>query len=148
MLPNEQQLLRLKHLEIYVSPTGDDANVGTQEKPLASLARARDAVRQLKAENPGEDITVFLRGGVYRLTEPVVFTLADFGGAGQTITYAAFPGETPILCSDVPITSWKKLESYPDQLPQAVDRDAKIFDIQPPLEMAKCFLEAVRFLCS
>lgn len=106
-------------VEIYVAPTGDDANPGTKQKPFATLARARDAVRQQKTESAKEDVTVFLRGGVYRLTETVVFTLADSGGAGQRITYAAFPGETPIICSDVPITGWKKLESDPDQLPKA-----------------------------
>ena len=31
-------------IEIYVSPVGDDASAGTQQKPLASLARARDTV--------------------------------------------------------------------------------------------------------
>ena len=99
-------------VEIYIAPAGDDANPGTKQKPFATLARARDAVRQQKTENPKRDVTVFLRGGVYRLTNTVVFTLADSGGAGQKITYAAFPGETPIICSDVPITGWKKLESY------------------------------------
>jgi len=106
-------------VEIYVAPTGDDANPGTKQKPFATLARARDAVRQQKTESAKEDVTVFLRGGVYRLTETVVFGLADSGGAGQRITYAAFPGETPIICSDVPITGFKKLESDPDQLPKA-----------------------------
>jgi triacylglycerol esterase/lipase EstA (alpha/beta hydrolase family) len=33
--------------ELYVSPTGDDANSGTREKPLATLAGARDALRKL-----------------------------------------------------------------------------------------------------
>ena len=94
-------------IEIYVSPVGDDANAGTQQKPLASLARARDVVRQQKAEHPKEDVTVFLRGGVYRLTEPVVFTLADSGSAGlrfysgdvrgsiiqRNVSYSCEPGQ-------------------------------------------------------
>ena len=35
--------------DFYVSPAGDDANPGTREQPFASLARAREAVRQAKA---------------------------------------------------------------------------------------------------
>ena len=38
----------------YVAVDGDDANPGTIEKPFLTLARARDAVRELKAQ--GEPI--------------------------------------------------------------------------------------------
>ena len=32
--------------DFYVAPDGDDANPGTAEKPFATLARARNAVRE------------------------------------------------------------------------------------------------------
>ena len=68
--------------DLYVSPTGSDANVGTQEKPLATLQRARDAIRELKAAGPlREPVTVWLRGGVHELSRPIVFTPADSGAA-------------------------------------------------------------------
>jgi len=105
--------------EFYVAPNGDDANPGTKQQPFASLTRARDAVRQFKKANSTEDIVVLLRGGVYRLTETVVFTLEDSGSPDQTITYAAYPGETPVLSAGVPVTQWKKLSSYPQELPQS-----------------------------
>lgn len=94
--------------EFFVSPTGDDAQPGTQAQPFATLARARAAVRDLpRAEGLlGEPVRVILRGGTYLLDEPLVFTAED-GDAAQTVTYAAFPGETPVLSGGTPITGWQ-----------------------------------------
>jgi hypothetical protein len=90
-----------------VAVDGDDANPGTKSKPLATLSRARDAVRE--AKKAGESITVYLRGGEYRLTKTVVFSPADSAPEGCTITYAAFPGEKVVIGSGVAVTGWKKL---------------------------------------
>ena len=121
--------------EFYVAPNGSDANPGTKQKPFVSLAHARDAVRKFKTANPKEDVTVLLRGGVYPLQETVVFTLADSGGPDQRITYAAYPGEKPIICSDVSITGWKKLETYPNQMPQAARGKVWVADVSCLREM-------------
>lgn len=62
----------------YVAPTGDDDAPGTQAKPLASLARARDAVRALRRDGKTVGpITVLVRGGTYFLREPLVFSPED-----------------------------------------------------------------------
>ncbi len=103
---------------IYVSPTGDDSNPGTKEKPFATITRTRDAVRGLKKNDVTENITVFLRGGTYQLKETVVFTIEDSGNSGQTITYAAYPGETPVISSGVPVTEWEKPQVFPEGLPE------------------------------
>ena len=50
---------------IHVSPTGDDRNAGTEVRPFATLARARDEIRQRTAERP---INVIIHGGTYRQT--------------------------------------------------------------------------------
>ena len=34
---------------LYVSPSGDDANPGTEDRPFATLQRARDEIRRIKA---------------------------------------------------------------------------------------------------
>ncbi len=60
--------------DLYVSPTGNDANIGTRDKPLASLAAARDAVRKLAGR---EAVTVHVADGVYYLPETLEFTAAD-----------------------------------------------------------------------
>jgi hypothetical protein len=57
-------------IDIFVAPGGDDANAGTQDKPLATITKARDAVRQLIAAGLKSDVHVYLCAGVYRLKEP------------------------------------------------------------------------------
>lgn len=94
--------------DFVVSPEGNDDWVGTLDQPFASLERARAAVRTLDRE---KDIVVLLREGYYRLDGTVVFGIEDSAPEGHTITYAAHPGETPILGSGVPISSWEKVES-------------------------------------
>ena len=83
--------------DFVVSPTGDDAAAGTAAKPFATLARARDAVRKRIAAGLKADVVVLVRSGTYRLTEPVSFGPADSPGKGHTVTYAAWPGDKPIL---------------------------------------------------
>jgi len=40
--------------DFYVAPYGDDNNPGTEQKPFATLARARDAVCELKKKKTKE----------------------------------------------------------------------------------------------
>ena len=71
---------------LYVSPKGDDAAIGSEEKPLASLDGARRRVRQLRVRGVKEEITVLFEDGVYPLKEPVRFTPLDSGAEqGRTV---------------------------------------------------------------
>ena len=96
-------------VRLYVSPSGNDADPGTEQRPFATPQRARDAVRELKKTHPKTNITVLFRGGVYRLTDTLVFSLEDSGSPGQTITYTAYPGEKVILSGAVPAVSYTHL---------------------------------------
>ena len=107
----------LKAADFYVSPTGNDTNPGTKGKPFATLPRARDAVREQKQHKPARNYTVWLRGGVYALSETLVFSLEDSAAAYHTMTNAAYPGETPILSSGVPLRNWQRLDKAPQNLP-------------------------------
>ncbi len=94
----------------YVAPGGDDGNVGTKGSPFATLGRARDAVREVKA---GEGlavggITVWLRGGRYILREPFVLGPQDSGTADGPVVYAAYGDEQPVLCGGERISGWKE----------------------------------------
>jgi len=99
---------------LYVAPGGDDGNVGSLASPLRTLAGARDRVRTLRG-TPG-DILVAFRGGKYLIDETVVLGPGDGGSAGQSVTYAAYPGETPVFTSLVPVTGWT---SYKGSIMQA-----------------------------
>jgi hypothetical protein len=105
--------------EFYVSPEGKDSWSGRAAKPtadgadgpLATLAAARDAIRRLKAQGAlREPVKVMVGGGVYRLTEPLVFTPEDSGTPAAPISYMAVPGQKPVLSGGVPITGWQKAD--------------------------------------
>ena len=76
--------------EFVVATTGSDENPGTEAKPFATLARARDAVRKQNADGKRQaTVTVLVRGGNYVLKDCLVFGPEDSGTAEQRIVYAA-----------------------------------------------------------
>ena len=79
----------------YVAPGGDDTNPGTVARPWRTLHKA--------AQTLAAGDTVYIRAGTYR--ERVV--PARSGSDGNPITYAAYQGETPILCGGKRITGWR-----------------------------------------
>jgi hypothetical protein len=93
--------------DFVVSPQGDDAGPGTAQKPFASLDRARRAVREKVRAGLAADVAVLLRGGTYRLAGPVEFGPEDGGTPEHGVTFAAWPGERPVLSGGRPITTWK-----------------------------------------
>lgn len=120
-------LIHANAADFYLSPQGKDSNPGTKNSPFATLERTRDAVRELKAQ-ANKDITVQIRGGHYNLSQTVVFGLKD-SSQNATITYEAFPGETPIFNSDLDLTHWKKLEIPPSALPRAAHGKVWVADL-------------------
>jgi len=91
----------------HVAPNGNDDNPGTETAPFASLSQARDAVRAPIRDGLEHDVTVLVRGGTYCLDEPLTFGLGDSPPADHTVTYAAYPGETPVLSGGRAVTGWK-----------------------------------------
>lgn len=72
----------------------------------------------------GKDILVLIRQGFYTLTETLIFTPEDGGERVETnlpsgafewhhirdnyVTYAAYPGEKPVISGATSVTNWKK----------------------------------------
>ena len=72
----------------------------------------------------GKDILVYIRNGNYFLKEPLIFESQDGGERVETnlptgafeyhklrdhyVTWAAFPGERPVISGGVPVSEWKK----------------------------------------
>jgi hypothetical protein len=92
--------------DFYVAVNGDDANPGTKSKPFATVARARDAVRQIHKATPqlAKPIMVFIGGGFYSLKEPLVFTPEDY-----STMYFANPNDEAILSGGQFITGWREI---------------------------------------
>ena len=108
---------------LYVSPDGSDSNDGSFEHPFATITAARDAVRQMNSDM-SSDITVYLRGGDYRITEPIVFDTRDSATNGCHINYKAYEDEVPVINGATQVTGWTK---FNDKLYSApLDRDYKL----------------------
>lgn len=116
-------------VRLFVSPHGNDRwsgrlaapNKAGNDGPFATVDRARREVRRLKVNGElPRAVRVVLRGGRYPLRRPLVFTAKDSGspplmgdwqkviGPPRDITYAAYPGEQPILSGGRQITGWRE----------------------------------------
>ncbi len=94
--------------DFYVSPDGSDKNQGTIKKPFATISKARDVVREITRDGLKKDVTVLIRGGTYQLKETLTFWQEDSGSPEHSITYAAYPGEKPIISGGKTITGWQE----------------------------------------
>src|SRR2546426_5045850 len=80
--------------DFWVSVAGNDGDAGTNEKPFATLERARDAIREAKKAGPFDAATtVWLRGGVYRIGRTFALDAQDSGAAEAPVVYRSAPGE-------------------------------------------------------
>ena len=112
---NEAQLQQVEDAAFFVSPGGNDVWSGTlpepnpdgSDGPLATLAAARDVVRDArKGQWRGRAVTVLMRGGVYELESPVRFGPRDSGDQDKPVTYSAYPGERPVVSGGIRVRGW------------------------------------------
>src|SRR5579872_2895896 len=120
-------------LAVYASPTGTDSNPGTYQQPL-SLSGAQAWVRA-NDQNMTEDLTVYLEGGLYRLSAPLELGPLDSGTNGFNVVWTAAPGETPIIGGSEQVTGW--VESDPT-------RDLWSAPLPPGLQTAQLYVNGVR----
>ena len=110
--------------DFFVAVHGDDANPGTRDKPFATVARARDAVRQLKKAEPqrNKPFEVFIGGGFYSLKEPLVFAPEDSRGDSifAPVVYFGNPDDEAIMSGGQLITGWREVSPgrWEAQLPE------------------------------
>jgi hypothetical protein len=100
-------------------------NAAESDGPFATIRRARDAIRERKSSAGGlpGPVTVAIRGGTYRIEEPLVFTPEDSGTAEAPVTYAAYEDETPVVSGGREIGPWKTGDGdvWTIDLPSVVD---------------------------
>ncbi len=75
--------------DIYVAVDGKDTNPGTLSKPVATFARAKELVRELK-KTATREIVVAFKAGNYGVLEGLVFTAEDGGSSDVPIRYTAY----------------------------------------------------------
>ena len=84
-------------LKLFVAPDGNDewsgrrAGPGRNDGPFATLERARDEIRKVKAQSglPQGGAIVELLAGVYELAAPFALTAEDSGDEASPIVYRA-----------------------------------------------------------
>lgn len=112
----EAQRQQVQAAAFFVSPAGNDAwsgqlpepNAEGSDGPLATLAAARDVVRDAKQNQwRGRPVTVLLRQGTYELESPLRFGPLDSGSSDTPVTYAAYPGERPVVSGGTRVTGWR-----------------------------------------
>ncbi len=74
---------------VYVSKDGSDSGSGTQESPLATIAGARDFIRNNRSSLAG-GVTVYIEEGDYYQSETLTFTDQDSGSEDFPIVYKAY----------------------------------------------------------
>src|SRR5688572_12384505 len=110
-----------KSFTFYVATNGNDGWSGAPENPaldgrdgpLATLPAALKAVRSARQnlKQTFDRATIFLRGGTYFITEPIVLGPEDSGrSADQPFMVAAYRSERPVLSGGRRITGWDKVE--------------------------------------
>lgn len=79
--------------DIYVSTNGNDQNIGTKDKPVATLEGARDLIRQYKAtyDLRKGGITVWIGSGQYDQNKPFILNEHDSGEPGAPIVWRNLP---------------------------------------------------------
>ncbi len=123
---------------IYVSTQGDDSWDGkyienidkTKHGPFRTIQRAKDEVQHIATG----DIHIVIRGGLYHLTDSVVFGIADGGDTNKKITYENYKGEEPIFTSAIKVEKWTKTDDI-DNLPQ--QSKGRVWKAQFPIGVEK-----------
>ena len=142
---------RLSNEEVlYVSSHGNDAwsgrlpepNAAKSDGPLATITRARDAIRSMRAgKGLAKPVIVYVRGGVYTLSTPLEFLPEDSGTAKSPITYASYPGENVVLSGGRTISGMTQPRSSPaglgssgsgNQAAAAVDIHSRLWTVEVP----------------
>ena len=95
-------------MRLYVAPEGNDANVGSIDKPLQTFEGARKATRAARMAYPTKKMTVFFKGGVYPMEQTVRLSAEDSGSERAPVIYKAVEGETPIFTGGKKLQQWRK----------------------------------------
>jgi len=108
-------------LILHVAPDGNDSHSGRfarptadgRDGPLASLAGARDRLRELRAKTGRLEapVRVQLADGTYGIAKTLLFEPVDSGTAECPVTYEAAKGARPVISGARVITGWKRAKS-------------------------------------
>jgi hypothetical protein len=102
-------------------PAHREVNPPLRRATPADAAGLPAKIRDLRRDpmlHPGEPQHLVLRGGIYPLTAPLVFSGGDADANNGPLIIEAAPGEHPVLSGGVEINGWKKLTKKNSGLPE------------------------------
>jgi hypothetical protein len=94
---------------VFVSPKGNDSNDGAATSPVATLTRARDRVRAMKAAGTTGAIGVAILPGEYRVTGPLVLSQQDSGTPENPVVYQAVQTGKAIFYGGTRLTGFRRV---------------------------------------
>jgi len=138
-------------IEVYVSVAGDDSADGSISTPLATIPAAVEEVRRLRRSGTTDPAVISLRGGRHQLDQTLILGIEDgyaspaepadpedYGAGPITrpalLTFAAYPGEEPVVSGGIPVTGWKRPKMAPAELPSSAAGKVWVADMPETLE--------------
>lgn len=114
-------------MEFFVATDGDDSNAGTIEAPFKTLEGARNAIRKIKTSQglPDGNITVYIRGGYYQLTQGFRLESRDSGNENCTISYCAYGDEDVVVSGGIKLDTSKFKKVSGEMKDRLRDKTAK-----------------------
>lgn len=99
--------------EIWVSPTGNDENPGSKEKPLATILVAQRQARELRRiKDPSikDGIQIILQSGTSQLNKPLLFRPEDSGTLESPTIFRSEKDAHVVISGGVQVTGWQQVK--------------------------------------
>ena len=136
-------------VELWVAANGSDEGTGSRSQPMASLRmalrRARE-LRRLKDPSISDGVQIILRGGDYRLSEPVRIRPEDSGTDEQPTVIRAAEGERPRISGGVVIQDWMLVSEFPTALPKIAQGNVWVANVPTfngqPLDFRQLWIQS------
>ena len=95
--------------EIFVAPGGSDDNSGlTAEHSLATIKKAQETIRKIKANGLDRPVIVYLKEGLHFLGEPLIFSSDDAGTEEFPVTFTSYGKEHVVISGGIQVKGWEK----------------------------------------
>ncbi len=93
-------------------------------------------IRAMSGDERRRNITIYLRGGEYRLSRRLQFGVEDSAPDGYTYIYKAYGDEVPVVSSDIKCGSWHVADELPAEL---AEHRGKIYVTQIPESLSQIY---------
>jgi hypothetical protein len=97
--------------KIYLSPTGNDINAGTPDKPLATLNAAAAKARDYRKDNqPAIPVEIIALSGDYFMMQPLILTTDDSGTPASPLVFKAEAETKAVFRGGIQISGFEKVD--------------------------------------